>query len=47
VVGAGAASLPDALAEERRAVLRCAGTRDQQEGFAAFLAKRKPVFAGG
>ena len=47
VVGAGAASLQDALAEERRAVLRCAGTRDQQEGFAAFLAKRKPVFAGG
>jgi len=47
VVGAGAASLQDGLAEERRAVLRCAGTRDQQEGFAAFLAKRKPVFAGG
>ena len=47
VVGAGAASLPDALAEERRAVLRCAGSPDQQEGFAAFLAKRKPVFSGG
>lgn len=46
VVGAGAASLQHALTEERRAVLRCAGTRDQHEGFAAFLAKRKPVFAG-
>jgi enoyl-CoA hydratase/carnithine racemase len=46
VVGAGASPLQDALAEERRAVLRCAGTRDQQEGFAAFVGKRRPVFMG-
>ena len=46
VVGAAERSLPEALAEERRAVLRTMGTKDQQEGMRAFLEKRKPVFTG-
>lgn len=46
VVGAGDAPLQDAIAEERAAVLRCAGTRDQAEGMRAFLEKRRPVFTG-
>ncbi|MFP8879838.1 MAG: enoyl-CoA hydratase/isomerase family protein [Myxococcota bacterium] len=46
VVGAGAASLSEALAEERAAVLRCSGTRDQSEGMRAFLEKRRPIFTG-
>lgn len=46
VVGAGHLPMPEALEEERRAVHRCAGSKDQQEGFAAFLEKRKPRFGG-
>jgi enoyl-CoA hydratase len=46
VVGAEHASLDDALAEERRAVVACAGTKDQREGMMAFMEKRRPVFTG-
>lgn len=46
VVGAGDAPLDEALAEERRAFLACAGTADQVEGMRAFLEKRRPVFTG-
>ena len=46
VVGAEHASLDDALAEERRAVKACAGTKDQREGMMAFIEKRRPVFTG-
>ncbi|HEY5625617.1 MAG TPA: enoyl-CoA hydratase/isomerase family protein [Dehalococcoidia bacterium] len=46
VVGAGEKSLEEALAEERRAVLRTMGTKDQAEGMQAFLEKRKPNFTG-
>jgi len=35
-----------ALAEERRAVMRTMGTKDQQEGMRAFLEKRRPQFTG-
>jgi len=38
--------LEEALAEERRAVMRTIGTKDQQEGMRAFLEKRKPNFTG-
>jgi enoyl-CoA hydratase len=46
VVAAGEHSLAEALAEERRAVLRTMGTKDQREGMLAFLEKRKPNFTG-
>ena len=46
VVGAGGASLDEALAAERAAVQRCGKTRDQVEGMRAFLEKRRPVFTG-
>ncbi len=46
VVGAGDASLDEALAEERRAVQACSGTGDQREGMRAFLEKRRPIFTG-
>jgi len=46
VVGAADKPLPEALAEERRAFLRCAASRDQAEGFRAFIEKRKAVFTG-
>ena len=46
VVGAGERSLEEGLAEERRAVLRTMGTKDQIEGMTAFLEKRKPRFRG-
>jgi enoyl-CoA hydratase len=46
VVSAGENSLEEALAEERRAVKRTMGTKDQMEGMRAFLEKRKPQFTG-
>lgn len=46
VVGAADKALPEALADERRAFLRCAASRDQAEGFRAFVEKRKAVFTG-
>jgi len=46
VVSAGQKSLEEALAEERRAVLRTLGTKDQQEGMRAFVEKRRPQFTG-
>ncbi len=46
VVGAEHSSLDEALAEERRAVKACAGTKDQREGMMAFIEKRRPVFTG-
>jgi len=46
IVGAGEQSLTEALAEERRAFLRCAASADQAEGMRAFAEKRQPVFTG-
>ena len=46
VVGAGSASLDEALSVEREAVLRCGRTRDQIEGMRAFMEKRRPIFTG-
>jgi enoyl-CoA hydratase len=46
VVGAGEESLDDAIAEERRAVMRTMGTKDAREGMTAFLEKRRPRFSG-
>jgi enoyl-CoA hydratase/carnithine racemase len=46
VVGAAEAPLDEALAEERAAVMRCSGTKDQFEGMRAFMEKRRPVFTG-
>jgi enoyl-CoA hydratase len=46
VIGSGEKSLEEAIAEERRAVMRTMGTKDQQEGMKAFLEKRKPNFTG-
>ena len=46
IVGAGDAPLEDALDVEREAVRACSGTKDQAEGMAAFLEKRRPVFTG-
>ncbi len=46
VVGAGDASLDDALAAERAAAIACSGTADQREGMRAFLEMRRPVFTG-
>jgi len=46
VVGAAEKPLDEALAEERRAVKRTSGTKDQQEGMRAFLEKRRPRFTG-
>ncbi|MBW2313980.1 MAG: enoyl-CoA hydratase/isomerase family protein [Deltaproteobacteria bacterium] len=44
VVEAGAKTLEEGIAEERRAVLATMGTKDQREGIQAFLEKRKPQF---
>lgn len=41
-----AGPLEDALAEERRAVLDCAGSADQIEGMRAFLGKRRLGLTG-
>ena len=46
IVGAGEKTLEEALAEERRAVMRTMGTEDQKEGMRAFLEKRRPRFTG-
>jgi enoyl-CoA hydratase/carnithine racemase len=46
VVGAGDRPLDEAIAEERRAVMRTLGTKDAQEGMRAFLEKRRPHFSG-
>jgi enoyl-CoA hydratase len=46
VVSAAEKPLEAALAEERRAVMRTLGTKDQQEGMRAFLEKRRPQFTG-
>jgi len=46
VIGSGEKSLEEAIADERRAVMRTMGTKDQQEGMKAFLEKRKPNFTG-
>jgi len=46
IVGAGEKTLAEALAEERRAFLRCAASHDQAEGMRAFVEKRKAVFIG-
>jgi enoyl-CoA hydratase len=46
VVAGAEASLEEALAEERRAVMQTMGTKDQREGMKAFLEKRKPRFTG-
>ncbi|MCZ6785215.1 MAG: enoyl-CoA hydratase-related protein [Proteobacteria bacterium] len=47
VVGAGERSLEEALAEERRAVMKTMGSADQIEGMKAFMEKRRPNFTGG
>ena len=44
VIEAGAKTLEEGIAEERRAVLATMGTKDQREGIQAFLEKRKPQF---
>ncbi|MCS5628474.1 MAG: enoyl-CoA hydratase-related protein, partial [Planctomycetes bacterium] len=46
VVGCEESTLEEALAEERRGVMRTMGTKDQQEGMRAFLEKRRPRFSG-
>ncbi|MFQ5473267.1 MAG: enoyl-CoA hydratase/isomerase family protein, partial [Dehalococcoidia bacterium] len=46
VVGSADKTLEEALAEERRAVMRTMGTKDQAEGMRAFMEKRKPNFTG-
>ena len=44
IVGSEERSLDELLQMERKAVYATFGTPDQQEGMAAFLEKRKPVF---
>ena len=45
IVGAEGLSLEQAVAEERKAFLRCLASADQAEGMAAFFEKRKPSFS--
>ncbi len=40
-------TLAEGVRHERAAFLSLFGTRDQREGMAAFLEKRRPVFSGG
>jgi len=47
VIGFEAKSLPESLADERRAVIANARTSDAMEGMMAFMEKRKPVFNKG
>jgi len=44
IVGSDEKTLDELIAAERKAVDNCRGTADSQEGIAAFLEKRKPVF---
>ncbi|MFQ5416116.1 MAG: enoyl-CoA hydratase/isomerase family protein [Myxococcota bacterium] len=44
VVGAGEGPLDEALAAERKAVMKTMGSADQIEGMKAFIQKRKPRF---
>jgi enoyl-CoA hydratase len=46
IVETGDRPLHEGLHEERLAVMRTSGTKDNQEGMMAFLEKRKPVFTG-
>ncbi len=47
IVGSEDRTLEELIEAERQAVDRCHGTPDAQEGIAAFLQKRKPVFNQG
>lgn len=47
IVGAEEKTLAESIADERRAVLATMGSADQNEGFLAFLEKRKPRFNQG
>lgn len=44
VIGFESKSLPESLADERRAVLATMNSADAREGMMAFIEKRKPVF---
>jgi len=44
IVGCNAKTLDESIEDEQRAVAATLGTADSQEGMAAFLEKRKPVF---
>ena len=44
VVGFETKTLDESIEDEKRAVAATLGTPDSQEGMAAFLEKRKPVF---
>ena len=44
IVGFGTKTLAESIEDEKRAVAATLGTPDSQEGMAAFLEKRKPVF---
>ena len=44
IVGFETKTLDESIEDEKRAVAATLGTSDSQEGMAAFLEKRKPVF---
>jgi enoyl-CoA hydratase len=44
IVGFETKTLDESIEDEKRAVAATLGTPDSQEGMAAFLEKRKPVF---